>query len=74
MTPERWQQITEVFYGALARDARDRAAFVEEACAGDETVRREVEAMLAQPMTTAGLVDPIAFSADAPHDRMSILT
>jgi serine/threonine protein kinase/Tol biopolymer transport system component len=63
VTPERWQQITEIFHRALARDARDRAAYLAEACAGDEIVRREVEEMLAQPMASDGLLDRLALSA-----------
>ena len=70
MTPERWQQITEIFHAALARDPRDRADFVAEACAGDEHVRREVESMLAQPMATDGFLDRLAFSGAPTHDRM----
>jgi len=46
MTPERWQQIESVFQAALARDPDERAAFLDEACAGDEALRREVESLL----------------------------
>ena len=47
MTPERWQQITGIFQVALQRDASSRAAYLNEACAGDHSLRREVDAMLA---------------------------
>jgi serine/threonine protein kinase/Tol biopolymer transport system component len=47
MTPERWQQITDIFEAVLLRAAPDRAAFVAEACKGDEELRREVEELLA---------------------------
>jgi serine/threonine protein kinase/Tol biopolymer transport system component len=47
MNPERWQQIADVFHTALRREASERALFLNEACAGDEELRREVEAMLA---------------------------
>ena len=63
MTPERWRQITELFHAALERDARDRAAFLADACAGDEGVRREVESMLAQPASSGGFLDGPAFDA-----------
>ena len=62
MTPERWRQITELFHAALARDARDRAAFLADACAGDEGMRREVESMLAQPASSDGFLDGPAFA------------
>ena len=47
MTPERWQHIKEVFASALERVAAERAAFLDETCAGDEALRREVERLLA---------------------------
>lgn len=47
MTPERWQQIEEIFDSALEREANERAAFLNEACIGDEKLRKEVESLLA---------------------------
>ena len=47
MTPERWQQIQELYHAALKREPSQRAAFLKEACAGDEALRREVESLLA---------------------------
>ena len=47
MTPERWQQIKQLYESAVKRDERERAAFVEQACAGDSELRREVESLLA---------------------------
>jgi len=47
MKPERWQQIDKLLEEALERDASDRAAFLDQACAGDEALRRKVEALLA---------------------------
>ena len=47
MTPERHQQAGEVYYAALERPAREWAAFLAEACGGDEGLRREVESLLA---------------------------
>jgi TRAP transporter TAXI family solute receptor len=46
MTPERWQQITGIFYAALARDEADRAAFVVSSCGDDAALRRKVESMI----------------------------
>ena len=37
---ERWQEIEVVLQGALDRPLRERASFLEEACAGDESRRR----------------------------------
>ena len=36
MTPERYQKIGELYHAALEQHAERRAAFVREACAGDE--------------------------------------
>ena len=47
MTPERWQQVKSVLAGALERE--DRTAFINEACAGDTGLFREVQSLLAQP-------------------------
>jgi serine/threonine-protein kinase len=49
MTPDRWQQISRIYYDALARDAGERASFLRDACREDEALRREVESLLAQP-------------------------
>ena len=46
MKPERWQEIEQLYHAALQRDASERAAFLVEACKGDETLRREVESLL----------------------------
>jgi eukaryotic-like serine/threonine-protein kinase len=47
MTPERWQQIEELYHAALECAGAERAAFLAEAGAGDEALRREVEILLA---------------------------
>src|SRR5689334_7581856 len=46
MTPERWQQIDQLFHAALACEADQRAQFLVTQCAGDQSLRREVESLL----------------------------
>ena len=46
MTPERWQQVKELFRSALEHEPEGRAAFLERACDGDDPLRREVESLL----------------------------
>ena len=46
-TPERWHEIDRIFAAALEREPATRAAFLDEACAGDEQLRREVDSLLA---------------------------
>jgi eukaryotic-like serine/threonine-protein kinase len=47
MTPERWRQVVEVFDAAVEREPDQRAAFIEEACRGDQALKKEVESLLA---------------------------
>src|ERR1041385_288901 len=47
MTPGRWAQIREIFHAAVERSASGREAFVQEACGGDDALRRELESLLA---------------------------
>ena len=47
MTGERWRRVEALYHQALALDARERPAFLREACAADEALRREVESLLA---------------------------
>ena len=46
VTPERWQQVERVYYEVLAGDVADRPALLDESCAGDDALRREVLALL----------------------------
>jgi len=57
MTSDRWQQVSKLYRDALARDASARGAFVREACAGDEALRREVEWLLNQGASAEGFLD-----------------
>ena len=47
MTPERWQQIEEIYQRALEQEATQRAAFLVKACRDDEVMLHEVESLLA---------------------------
>ena len=46
MSVDRQRLITDLCLAALERSASDRAAFLREACAGDEALRQEVESLL----------------------------
>ncbi|HEV3198256.1 MAG TPA: protein kinase [Bryobacteraceae bacterium] len=47
MSPERYRQVSALYHAALERQSDHRAAFLQEGCAGDEELRREVESLLA---------------------------
>ncbi len=44
---DRWRRIEDICHDALERRPDDRAAFVRDACAGDDVLRGEVESLLA---------------------------
>jgi Tol biopolymer transport system component/tRNA A-37 threonylcarbamoyl transferase component Bud32 len=48
MEPEHWQKIERLYHAALEEEKSRRAAFLEQACAGDEALRRAVELLLTQ--------------------------
>ncbi|HEV8430451.1 MAG TPA: protein kinase [Pyrinomonadaceae bacterium] len=47
MKSEEWQKVERLYHSSLEKNANERAAFLVQACAGDETLRREVESLLA---------------------------
>src|SRR5262245_54941043 len=47
MDPERFNQLARLYDSALRLEASRRAGFLQEACAGDEALRRVVESLLA---------------------------
>jgi eukaryotic-like serine/threonine-protein kinase len=44
--PEKWDQIKELFALALERDPEQRSSFLRQACAGDDSLRNEIESLL----------------------------
>ena len=46
MTPEEWQHVKQILDGALEIAPGERVAFLDQACAGDATLRAEVESLL----------------------------
>jgi len=46
MTPERWQHVRGVFDQVASLPSADRAAYLDQACAKDSDLRREVDSLL----------------------------
>ena len=46
MKPQRWQKIEQVFHAALQRRPEERASFLEQTCAGDESLFSDVKSLL----------------------------
>ena len=65
MTPERWRKIEDVFHSAAARPIEEQNGFLKEACAGDESLRREVEKLLKRDRASNRSFDKIASEAAA---------
>ena len=47
MEQDRWRQVEEVVQAALDCEPERRSALLDDACTGDEALRREVESLLA---------------------------
>ena len=65
MTPERWQQVKEIFHLALKRAPGERSAFLENACGGDASLRKEVESLIASHEKDGSFIDSPAYEAAA---------
>ncbi len=47
MSPERWQQIEQLYHSTLERSPADRADYLRSACGSDDELRHEVESLVA---------------------------
>ncbi len=65
MDPERWKQIRQVCHSALEIEPDRRKAYLKEACAGDDSILKEVESLLALQSEAAGVFDSPALDAAA---------
>jgi serine/threonine protein kinase len=76
MNPERWKQIDELLSAVLDLDFEKRAAFLDEACVGDEQLRKEVETLLASDEKDQRRIEayPIELAADLLAEHPPILT
>jgi len=57
MKPEFWQRVEDLYHAALRLDPAARPSFVEQACAGDEDLRREVASLLSYDDRAAGFMN-----------------
>jgi eukaryotic-like serine/threonine-protein kinase len=56
---KRWEHVSRLYHAALARPASERAAFLQEACSGDETLCSEVASMLEHEEAGGFLDQPV---------------
>src|SRR5438128_1633090 len=65
MKPEHWQRIKTLLQSALEREPGERPAFLAAACAGDESVRKEVESFIISHEPAGGFIEEPAFEVMA---------
>jgi serine/threonine protein kinase/predicted negative regulator of RcsB-dependent stress response len=63
-SPEYWAQLKELFRAAIEYEPRHRAAFLDQACAGDSALRAEIESLLTSHDHAENFIETPAF-ADA---------
>src|SRR5438552_17480527 len=61
MKAERWKQVNDLFQSAVERAPEERATFLDEACHGDEGLRREVESLIASYELSENFIELPAF-------------
>jgi len=62
---ERWATVKRIHQAALELEASERTVFLDEACAGDEKLRREVESLQAYEDDAASFMELPAVEATA---------
>jgi hypothetical protein len=62
MTPDRWKLIDELYHATLDLDVSARDEFLKKQCAGDESLRREVEVLLSAHEKAGDFIDTTALN------------
>jgi eukaryotic-like serine/threonine-protein kinase len=57
MTPDRWQRVKDVLCAALEQDPQSREYWLQHACAGDESLHREVHSLIVAYDGPPGFLD-----------------
>ena len=60
MDRERWKRIDEIFHAALDRDSSARAKYLRDACKNDDSLRIEVESLIASHEKESSLFEHAA--------------
>lgn len=72
MSADRWTQISSLFAQAVEFPLSERQQFLERVCRGDESLRQELESLLANDAPDQRLVDiPAEFIANCSDNRES---
>ena len=62
MEPGRWGRITDIYHATIARPPEERASFLGEECHGDESLRKQVEAMVKSHERSGNFIESPAFA------------
>ena len=65
MNSERWHQIERIYHAALDRPSREREAFLESECRGDDDLRLEVQSLLRRAASAENFLDGPAAVVEA---------
>jgi len=60
-----WENLKEIFHAAAAQPVQERAAYLEQACGGDASIRTAVESLIRSHEETGNFVDTPAYEAAA---------
>jgi TolB-like protein/Tfp pilus assembly protein PilF len=62
MEPGRWGRVTDIYHATIARPPEERASFLGDECHGDESLRKQVEAMVKSHERSGNFIESPAFS------------
>ena len=62
MEPGRWGRITDIYHATIARPPEERASFLGEECHGDDSLRKQVEAMVKSHERSGDFIESPAFA------------
>src|SRR5262245_29880190 len=65
MERNRWEQIERLYNAALEREPDAREAFLDEACAGDEDLRRELAGLISCDISNDSFIQAPAIEVAA---------
>ena len=71
MDSDRWKQVDNLLQAALERPPAGRAEFLRQACAGDESLEREVRSLLASQQEAGSFLESPAIAVAAPKPALN---
>ena len=75
MTPDPLDEVSRVYHAALERAAGERRAFLEEACAGNEALKREVASLFGYEDAAGAFIEaPALLAAAEGFGQSAVLT